>query len=181
MAQSSDFGVFLPLTAVFDPSTIARLDLNSDDFRQFLVLQSQAFNNIAQILNVKETGVYLPIEVVNGQKWFADPTLSTVGTGKQPTLRQGYTVVVNIGTLPNAGTVAVPHNIAGISSTTTFTAIYGAASDTTAQLYKPLPYTSIVAANSIQVEVDATNVTITTAIDYSMYTFAYVVLNYLKD
>jgi hypothetical protein len=181
MAESSDLGVFLPLTAVFDPSIIQNLDPNSADFKEFLVLQAHSFNNISQILNMKDTGLYLPVELVNGQKWFSDPTLSAITAGKLPSLRQAYRRVVNFGTLPNAATTTVAHNIVGISSSTTFTRIYGAASDTVAQTYLPLPYVSTVLANMIEVSVDATNVSITTSIDYSAYTFCYIILEYLKD
>lgn len=173
MANGSNYGVFLPTTAVFDTTTIARLDLNSEDFREFLVLQAQAFNNIARILNLKETGYYLPVEIVNGQQWFTNSSI-------QPT-RPAYTTVVNFGALPNAAAKSVAHNISGISAATTFTTMYGAASNTAATLYKPIPYVNLIANNSIQLDVDATNVTITTGIDYSAYTACYVVLNYLKN
>lgn len=173
MANGSNYGVFLPLTAVFDTTTIDRLDLTGQDFREFLVLQTQAFNNISRILNLKETGYYLPVEIVNGQQWFTNSSV-------EPT-RACYTTVVNFGTLPNAAAKSVAHGIVGISANTTFTTMYGAASNTAAQLYKPIPYVNLVANNSIQLDVDATNVTITTGIDYTAYTTCYVVLKYLKN
>jgi hypothetical protein len=47
--------------------------------------------------------------------------------------------------------------------------------------YIPLPYASPTLVNNIQLSVDATNVTITTGIDYSAYTVTYVILEYIKS
>jgi len=44
-----------------------------------------------------------------------------------------------------------------------------------------LPYASSTVNNSISIAVDANNLIITTAIDYSDYTTTYVVLEYLKS
>ena len=135
------------------------------------------------LLNIKETGYYLPEEFINSQLYFPNAALVT----DTPQLRPVYRMVVDFGTLPAAGSKSVAHGIefpalvAG-QSPVTFTQIYGAASNTTTLDYLPLPFVSATAmADNLQVEVDATDVIITTGgKDYSAYT-AYVVLHYLKS
>ena len=112
-------------------------------------------------------------EFVTGAQWFNKVQNQTPN---QP-LRSEYRSVYNVGTL-GAGATTVAHNLA-ITSTWTFTDIYGAASDTTGNNYYPLPFASAAGATNIELRVDGTNIVIT---NNSGVTFStcYVVLEYLK-
>ncbi len=184
MARPGDYGSFIETTSIWDDiQQIQSIDVNSPEFKDLLVRLYQNVNTIAVVLNTKDSGYYdNSDEFVNGQVFFPDPTL-TSATQIAPTFRQVFRKIVNFGPLPN-GTInpvkTAPHGI-DPNSSFTFTRIYGAASDTTALTYIPLPYVNI-AGNEIELDVDATNVIITTtAFDWSAYTFVYIVLEYLKS
>lgn len=177
MANQLDIGAFLPTTAVFDTSMIGSMDINSDQFKNYLVLQYQSFNNIANVLNVKDTGYYLTAEINTSQQWF-QPTTSPADTSLT---RNSYRIIVNFGALPNAGTISVAHNIEGFTAgVASWTQIRGTATDAAGNGI-PLPYSSGVLNENIELNVDATNVNITTSIDYSAFTTTYIVLELLKN
>lgn len=179
MAYESDLGAFLPTTTIFDRPLIESLDVNSQEFKDFLIQLYQTTNNAAQAINEKDTGFYVDTEFVNGQMWFPNPNLSST-TSQSPQLRQVFRKVINFGALPNATSKTAAHGI-GPTSVFTFTRIYGTASDTTGLTYLPIPYAHATAANIIRIDVDATNVTITTGIDRTAYDTCYVVLEYIKQ
>lgn len=175
MAQSQEYGAYLPTTDDLDINTLLEGKMDPG-LKDFLVRLYQSYNNIANVVNVKESAYYLPVEFVNGQQWFA-----LTGSTNESQTRQVYRRVVDFGTLPNTGTTSVAHNIEGISAETTFTRIYGCASDTAAFSYLPIPFASTAATGNISVSVDATNVIITTDSDRTAYTTTYVILEYLKN
>jgi hypothetical protein len=133
------------------------------------------FRRMVSALNDKDIGQYNTIPIVNGQKWF------TPGDANRE--RFVYRLVVNFGALPNAATKTVAHSIT-TTANTIFTRIYGTATDPGAATITsaiPLPFASSTLNQNIILSVDAANVIITTAIDYSMYTTTYVVLEYILD
>lgn len=172
-------GSFLPTTDVYDIASIYNIDINSDEFKLFLVRLRQSVNNIALVVNACETGYYALIEILNGQLFFPDPALSSKTT-VLPAYRQVFRIVVNFGALPDTATKSVAHGIAP-TSTYSFTRIYGTASDTTGLNYIPLPYASNTAGASIELNVDATNVNITTGSNRSNFNITYVILEYIKQ
>lgn len=177
---NSQFGAFVPTTDVYDIYNIPPVDINSDEFKLFLVRLRQSINNIALLLNIKDTGYYLPAEFINGQLFFPNPDGTVTAPDKKATVyRQVYRIVVNFGALPNAATKSVAHNIGDINSQFTFTRIYGAASNTTGLNYIPIPTSQ--ALGEIYITVDATNVNITTAYDASAFNMCYVILEYIKE
>jgi hypothetical protein len=107
---------------------------------------------------LKSIGAFLTSEVKTFARWANEKPI--------------YRKVVNTGTLPNATSANTAHGLTGH----TLVKIYGVASDGTNQ--RPLPYASTTLNNVIQVTTNATNIIITTAIDYSSYTSSYVVLEY---
>lgn len=125
----------------------------------------------ALYLNQREIGnYYISSEIVNGQQWL------TSGAGKTI---QAFRKVINFGALPNAGSKSVPHGIT-FSTDSVVTRLYAAASKQSTMNYIPIPYASPTLNECIALKADGTNITITTAIDYSAYTVCYVVIEYLK-
>lgn len=185
MAANNDSGVFVPTTSSFDRSLIDQIDVNSDEFKDFLIRLYQTINEIALATNVKDTGVYKETEFINGQLWFSNKALSSL-TSQAPSQRQVFRKVIDFGALHNAaGTKTIAHGItvtgAGIALDVTFTRIYATASNKVGFLYRPIPYASATANEIIELFVDQTNVNITVGKDQSAFTDCYVVLEYIKN
>ncbi len=178
LTDADQYGAFIQTTQVWDIAQLLEVDVTSDAFKDLLVRLYQQVNNIANILNVKDTGQYQLSEFVNGQVYFSNPALSSA-TALSPEDRQVFRKVINFGGLPNTGTKTVAH---GITCTvmTSFTRIYGCATDTAGN-YIPLPYASPTDADEIELKVDGTNVTIITGSDRTNFTITYVVLEYLQS
>lgn len=175
-------GAFVPTNYLWDIQKLESGPLNDEEFRLLLVRLYQNINNIALVLNMKETGMYNnTAQFVNSQVFFPNPALNS-STSQTPTFRQVYRTVINFGALPNAGTKTVPHGITCTTSTS-FTRIYATATKPTVPFeYLPIPYSSVTAvADNIEIFVDATNVNIITAANYSAYTITYVILEYLQN
>jgi hypothetical protein len=190
MADQYNQGMFLPTTQVWDVSEIYSTDVKSPEFKELLVRLYQNVNKIATIVNMKDSALYSQSEFINGQKFFPNtPPSAQVTTN--PAQRQVYRKVLDIGTLT---TGAYPHGITTMTRTlspvdgllltngTTFTRIYGAASDPVNRLYIPLPYASNAANSSVEISVDQTNVNIVKgAAVANTYTKTYIILEYLKQ
>lgn len=177
-------GAFIPTTDVYDTQAIYSLDINSQEFKEFLVRLRQSINNVALSLNIRDAGYYDLQEFINGQLFFPDPALVSSPAAAQlrtPVFRQVYRIAVDFGALPNTATKSVAHNIYNITSEFTFTRIYGCASDTTNLTYIPIPFASPTDSEEIKLDVDATNVNITTGSDRTSYDTTYVILEYLKQ
>lgn len=170
-------GSFVPTNYIFDVSQLYQTEINSPEFKELIVRLYQYINNIAFVLNTKDSAYYL-------MQQFATSGLMFSTTNDVNNMRPLYRIVVNCGALPNAATKTIPHGITptDFTSSWTFLKIYGAASDTTGKTYIPLPYSSAAAiANNIEVKVDSTNVYITTGINYSNYNVSYIILEYIKN
>jgi hypothetical protein len=176
--QGQNYGSNVPTTYIWDPSQIQEIEGISNSLKEFLIRQYQNINSIALVLNSKDSAIYDTNEFVNGQIFFPDPALSS-STTTVPQFRSVFRTVVNFGALPNAGLKSVAHDIP-VNSAFTFTRIYGVASDTTGLTYLPLPFVDSAGINNIQLDVDATDVNITTTSDRTNYNVTYVVLEYLK-
>jgi hypothetical protein len=181
MATAQNYGVFAPTTNVWDVSQINNIEGLKPELKELLVRLYQNLNIMSLVLNAKDTGYYNTQEIVNSQQWFPNPLLSSAPTMTSTAIfRPVLRTVINFGALPNAAAKTARHHIF-CSSQTTFTRIYATASDTTGLTYIPIPYASTTAvANNIEIKVDNTNVTITTAANYSNYNVCYVVLEYLQ-
>lgn len=137
----------------------------------------EVINEIALVLNIKESGLYPEEEFVTGSQYFP-PT--TPLSGKTSAFRNVYRRTYNFGALPNTTSQTLAHGLT-ISANTSFVRIYGAASDTTGNTYIPLPFASPTLANNISVEVNATNIVVTTGSNRSNFDVSYIVLEYLQD
>jgi len=186
-ADNTGPGIFIPQSYNFDVTGLEGKDLGSLEFREFMIRISQALNIISIAINQKDSGNYALDEFVNSQALFPDPNLSS-NTSQYPESRQIFRKVINfcdgtiVMSLPNNATTSVPHGI-DINGTTffTFTRIYATASIIN-QSFIPIPYVDVnTPSNNITLNVDNTNVNITTAADYTNYTFCYVILEYIKQ
>lgn len=175
MAQN-EVGAFIPTTDIF---TIASIDQKSPQFKELIIQLYQTVNDIAMRVNISDAGYYVEEEFVCGQLYYPNPALTDT-TPQKPTYRQVFRKVIKFGALPNTATKTIAHSISP-DSTFTFTRIYGTATDTTAVIALPLPYSSPTLAENIKLYVDGTNVSITTGNNRSSYDTTYVVLEYIKQ
>lgn len=177
----NNFGAFIANTNVWDTNEIYSAQLDPK-LQELMVKLFQNLNDMALLVNIKDTGYYVDQEFVNSQAYYPNPNLSSTSS-TSPTLRQVYRKVVRMNptfsTLPNTGTIAIPHNLRPNSSWT-FKCIYGTASDTVNFVYIPLPYASPTLANNIELSVDANFVYITTGSNRTNFNSVDIVLEYLK-
>ncbi len=177
----ANWGQFVPTTTILDVALLYEVDVKSPEFIELLVRLYQTVNNTAISTNIKDTGYYLTKEFNVGSLLFDV-------NNDFNRLRPIYRTTVDFGALPAAGSKSVAHGIPNITvaGTTTFSflKIYGAATNPTTVNFIPLPFVSAGATNNdnLQVEVDTTNVIITTGgKDYSAWTTSYIILEYVKQ
>lgn len=169
----SNVGAFVPTTNIWDVQQLYATDVKSPEFKELLVRLYQNINNIALILNIKDSGYYPLQEFLNGKLYFPNPILNST-SATQATYRQEFRMVVNFGPLPNNTTISMPHGIM-IQEGFTFTEINGAATRTA-------PFSAISVLNpAIVIDVDNVNVNITTTTNLSAYTNTIIILSYLKN
>lgn len=177
--NTNNMGLFIPTTNVWDISQIYEIDINSPEFKELLVRLYQNINNIAVSTNLKDTGYYVNQEYICGQLYYPNPAYNS-GTTTAALYRQVYRLIVPFGSLPNAGTKSVAHNLP-VNTAYTWTRIYATATDPVGLTGIPIPYASPTLINNIELNVDATNVNIITGSNRTNYTICNVVLEYLKN
>jgi hypothetical protein len=173
----SNIGLFVPTTNIYEIEQIQEEGFDKERIKNILVHLYQDMCNVAIALNLKDSAYYPLEEFMNGQVYF--PNGQTINPNYAG--RQVFRKIINFGSLPNATTIAIPHNIQVFNSFS-FTRIYGTATNPITMQYIPLPYSSASSvANNIELKVDSTNVYITTGANQSAYTITYVILEYLKE
>lgn len=175
--MSQNKGSFIPTTPVLDVQTIYDTDVNSKQFKEFIVRIVQYLSQMANSLNSKTSGSYNTNEVASGETFFPNPT-NTSATATFASPRPIFRYVCNFGALPNSTSKSVAHGLT-LASTFTTVKISGGATNSTGTSFIPLPYVSLSGAG-VEVSIDSTNVTITTGSDRSSYT-GYVIFEYLKN
>lgn len=151
--QQINTGLFLPESIVFDVNRLHEVDVNSDEFKDLLVILYQNINSVMIALNKKDTGYHLTQEFVTGSLYFnpssTDPLL----------LRPVFRKTIDMGAL-TAGANTIAHGLM-IGTTWKFVHIYGAANDSGGSNYYPLPFASAAGSTNIELRVDSTNVIVT--------------------
>jgi len=142
---------------------------NWQDAREFLVEQ---LRKIATQINVRENGYYFDIEQLSGASLYPD--------GGE--LRDVFRKVLPVGALNDFSatpTQTIPHGITTTSDTRLFR-LFGSATDPGLTSAIPLPFVSA-AGNHLELSIDGTNVYIKGSSDYSAYTSAFVVVEYVQQ
>lgn len=142
-----------------------------DDARIILVEQ---LKRLANGVNGREISYFLDEELLAG-KFFIP------GVNDNQAFRSVLRKVIDFGALPNAGTKSVAHGIT-VDQNFTLTDLWAdATKPTVAYSAIPIPYASPTLNENIKINIDATNVNITTAINYSAYTTCFVTIEYLQE
>lgn len=156
---SNSLAVFLPTTIQYPKNP-----------EELIIRLNKAYEDIATRLNLKQIGIFDLQEFLTGEQWFT--------TGNPQRTRQTFRHVYSIGAIPIGATVNTAH---GLTQITAFTHIYGTCITDVVD-YRPIPYSSVTAANQqIEIRVDATNIIITNGAASKNITSAIVVLEYLKN
>ena len=162
----NSIGSFLPPNIIL-PDSYKEAKLTLTDY---LIKSAEAINarEIAQYMDVTlDSGVNIS-STVTGQTWYTD--------GDANKFRYGSRTVVKMGALLNNAAKSVAHGIT-VSANTVFTHIYGVANNPGTLSY-PLPNSG---TNAVSVEVDGTNVIVTTTTDLTAFTDAFVVLEWVES
>jgi len=147
-----------------------------DDARPFIVEQLKSLGNG---VNAREIGFFLDQELLSGKAFIPGVNNATDG-GSSQQFRTILRKVIVTGTLPNAGTKSVPHNIT-FDANFTLIDMWLAATDPVNFLAFGLAYWDNTGTASITVNMDATNINITTTSNYSAYTRSHVVIEYIQE
>jgi len=165
---------FLPANSTqnFIPNDL----LIPDDWKEANLILTDYIRLLVDALNTKEIAQYSENLNLTGQQFFT--------TGDAQKTRYVYRKVIDFGALPNASTKSVAHGMINTQNSI-WTRIYATATNpgaTTTTSAIPIPYVDPnTLANGIQIDVDTTNVNITTAIDYTAYTECVVILEYIQN
>ena len=171
----------LPLSQQLE-SYVPVYDVIPENWESARQILTEYLKKITNAVNIREIGWFLEEELLSGQQFFP-------GTSSSPEDQQFRSVfrrVVNFGALPNAGTKSVPHGIT-VTENTSLVQPYAAATQPLviappqAFLAIPIPFSSPTLNENIKITMDATNINITTAIDYSAYTRCYVSIHYIQE
>lgn len=180
-SNSASVGSFVPTNYIWDVAQLESVDVNSPEFKELLVRLYQNINTICLVLNTKDSGYYDTNEFVNGQLYYPNPAFnSQTSPSVVANYRQVMRKVVNFGTLPNATTKSVAHNIT-VTAATIWTRIYAESTDPVGLTGIPIPYASATSTDVIELNVDSANVNITTGSNRTNYTITQVVLEYLQN
>ena len=134
-------------------------------------------NRMISAINLKESGIYDELETLASQSYF--PVVTNSNTLNQPLRRTVQRKVINFGSLPNTTTKSVAHGIT-FQDVAIGTRIIGSATKPGPGLSMiPIPFASPTLADNISVEIDDTNVNVTTGSDRTAYTICYIVIEYL--
>jgi hypothetical protein len=179
MAQSTQYGVFVPTSYVWEVEQIQKSNLQPE-IKELLVRLYQNINQMSLALNIKDTGQYARSEFVTGEQYFSNPANNS-STVANPALRQVYRKVIYYPTaLPNTGTATIAHGII-CSSKTSLVGLEAYSTDPTGFNYIQIPYASPTLASNIQLRMDNTNVYITTGSNRTNFTLTYIVIRYLQS
>lgn len=146
-----------------------------EDAREFLV---EHLKKISNAVNIREIGWFLDEELLSGKAFIPGVTLPGNNPANYRTILRK---VIDFGALPNAGTKSVAHGITVDSNFTIISLWAGATKPTVAYSAIQIPFSSPILNENIKITLDATNINITTAIDYTAYIRVFVVAEYLQE
>lgn len=163
------FGSNLPLISNQLPISLDFPD-KQDEFNETIQLY---LKRMASILNTKEGGLYLPIEMATFKQFFTPANPQKF----RDVYRKEFDMVsLNGGSIAPSATLSFPHGIAGI---TTATFILGTATNSAGR-FLPLPYVNFTLTSCIQIDMDSTNVYLSNGSTQLALTQAYITAEYVK-
>lgn len=115
MASSSKFNTGLPTTQVWDPAEIEQMDVNTPEFKRFLLSMHQNMNSMALSINEKYSGTQSSEANIVGTVDLGGVNASKTFPGGKTTFDL-YRKIINMGPIHNTGggvvAFSIPHNLA---------------------------------------------------------------------
>lgn len=167
-------GAFVQQTPIFNFNDS---NVNSLQFQDFMTQLTQSVNNMALVVNMKDTGYYQLNEYASCQFWYPDTFSKT--TFKTADVRPGFRTVYKFALQDFTinPTENIPHLLT-LSNAFQFSRMFGVANLPGSAAIN-LPFVSATAANIIEVDINSANIVLTSNKDYSAYTNCTFVLEYL--
>jgi hypothetical protein len=137
----------------------------SQDQGQLIMDMYRKINDLVTIINAKTTGIYNNEEYFTCERWHLNAR-----RGQPKAL---YKITVDCGALPNAGTKNIAHGLP-LAATWDIVNIFGVAKNPTTPIWIQI------GEKDMTVDINATNIVITTLVDFSAYTTSYVTIVYIK-
>lgn len=152
---------------------LAIYDTVPDSWKEAQGFFTEQLKRISEGVNVRDIALYIENETLTGGQFVPD--------SNDPTdLRSVFRKTIDFGSLPNSSTKSVAHGIS-IDSRFTLVKLVASATDPVNFLSLSIPYASATLTDVIEINVDDTNINITTSKDYSSYTRCFVILEFLKE
>ena len=169
-------GYYLATTGTYDSDVIQGLDVNSPEFKDYLVYIQQSLNDHALFVNNKPSGKLNSYEQISGRTLGA-PQGTSLGTRSDLRIA-AYHVTVFVNDLA-MGAVNYLHNIPDVDNVN-FNGLYlwGSVTDPVNFITLSLPY--IGPEGYIGLKYDDTNLIVTSSFDTSAYTKGKVTIEYTK-
>lgn len=163
------FGSDLPLISNQLPISLDFPD-KQDEFNETIQLY---LKRMASILNTKEGGLYLPIEMATFKQFFTPANPQKF----RDVYRKEFNMVsLNGGPIAPGAVLTFPHNIVGITEATV---IQGTATNSDG-FFLPLPYVNLLLTSGIQIYMNDTNIYLVNGSTQLALTQAYITAEYVK-
>ena len=175
-SEITDQGNFITTLPNFN---LEGMDINSPEFRQFIVILTNTVNDICMAINDKEAGYFSTYEFLTGKRLYPDPALNAY-TEEQPYRAGIFRKCFRYTTpLPNAAAVPVAHGLAMDANWKTID-LWGTTFDSTAHQWLKLPFAGS-GADAIDLYADFTHIYIKTQSNRNSCTFTNLVIEYTKS
>lgn len=148
-------------------------DTVPDSWKEAQGFFTEQLKRISEGVNVRDIALYIENEVLTGGQYVPSSNDTT-------SLRSVFRKTINFGSLPNTSTKSVAHGLS-IDNRFTLVQLIAAATDPVSFTSVSIPYASATSTDVIEINIDATNINITTSKDYSSYTRCFVTLEFLKE
>lgn len=161
---------------VLSSVNIYKFNLNSKEFKDFLVKLSDLLSKLTTIVNLKTSGLHPLSEFITGETYFPGSGPVTRNIESRPVT----CMTINFGALPDTNTKSVAHGIT-FDANTTF--VESSIMSTSTSLLKSIsiPHASATAIDIVEFNIDNTNVSIKTGKDMTDYDKTIIVLKYISN
>ncbi len=164
----------LPTTQIYDPSEIMELDVNSEEFKEFIVQLNQTQQDLLVNANLKPGGFYSQTIFLSGNQWYPNPN------DPSNTNRTSLRLAIPTGALTNSGPViTIAHGIPNVNATNTWVILGGAATNNTSAPWQGIPIPYIGAKGYVSLDVDATNIYLQCSGNFAAYTTSQVYIEFI--
>ena len=168
-------GIFVT-SKIFSVGDIYKYNINSKEFKDFLVRLTRNLDNLTKVVNLKTSGSHPLSEFLTSETFFPSASATTRNIENRPVT----CITISFGALPNTATKSVAHNIT-FDANTTF--VEKSIMSTSTSLVKAIsiPHASSTAIDIVEFDIDSTNINITTGKDMTAYDKTVVVLKYITN